>query len=207
MLMSTNGGTMRKLIILFLCLSFCTVLLADDRVVTQIRYRKAIWTCKCGQVDYTDLNMSGMNTYEHYCSKCGKWSNSFTNYSGSTTYTKDRYDTLGKTILVEKTDEEGKPVLDKDGKPVMINTALSQDDVNDRKQELAEKWKYNHDNPPAYIEPSQAEWKQLYADRKAEADEYEDKIKYTKEELEAKKAELEEKLANVTDEIDKEISK
>ena len=49
-----------------------------DRIRIQIQFRKAIWTCpKCGQEDFEDFNIAGGNIYEHNCSKCNVWFNSF----------------------------------------------------------------------------------------------------------------------------------
>ena len=120
--------------------------MANDRVMVQVRFRKAIWKCSCGQVDYTDLNMDGMNTYEHNCSVCGKWSNKFTNYSGCATYAKDEYE------------------------------ALKVGEVDIKKQADAEKFQYDKEHPPVYVEPTKEELEQELASKQAEVDELQIKI-------------------------------
>ena len=63
-----------------------------DQIMTQIRFRKGIWTCKnCGKEDITDFSVTGGNTYEHNCSVCNAWSNKFKNFSGALTYTAEQY--------------------------------------------------------------------------------------------------------------------
>lgn len=60
-----------------------------DRIKLVREYRKAWWICGCGQEDFTDLNVGTPSVYEHNCSKCNKWSNSFKEYQGVISYSPD----------------------------------------------------------------------------------------------------------------------
>ena len=99
-----------------------------DRLITQIRFRKALWTCpKCGQEDVEDFNIDGGNTYEHTCSACSAWFNSFKEYDGCIGYPKDDYD------------------------------SKDQRDIEADKIEAFEKWRYDQRHPPEYKEPTTEE--------------------------------------------------
>jgi hypothetical protein len=60
-----------------------------DRVMIQRSFRKALWICTCGQEDVVDLNVGTPSVYEHNCSACNKWSNSFKEYNGVLSYPPD----------------------------------------------------------------------------------------------------------------------
>lgn len=95
-----------------------------DRVQVQVRFRKGIFTCKCGQEDIVDFNVNGGNTYEHSCSVCGAWNNSFVNYDGCATFTQEEYE------------------------------KKSQKDIDQVKDAMLSAWNYDRKNPPPYIEPT-----------------------------------------------------
>lgn len=95
-----------------------------DRVRIQHQFRKAYWVCPCGQEDVTDLNVGTPSVYEHNCSKCGKWTNSFKEYNGCLTFSPAEYEL--------KTEKE----------------------LGDAKTELVGKWITEIKNPPKYVEPT-----------------------------------------------------
>jgi len=91
-------------------------------------FRKAYWVCKnCGQEDVTDLNMDGNNEYEHNCSHCNEWSNSFKNFSSNLSYALEKYE------------------------------AIKSEDLTTAKDTLITDWIYTIKNPPVYIEPTKEE--------------------------------------------------
>jgi hypothetical protein len=95
-----------------------------DKISVQIRFRKGIFTCSCGQEDVVDFNVAGGNTYENICSVCGEWSNTFKNYDGILAYAKDEYE------------------------------SLSASDISKAKEDKCDNWLYEVKHPPKYIEPS-----------------------------------------------------
>ena len=111
-----------------------------DRVNVQVRFRRGIFTCKCGQEDIVDWSMSGGNTYENNCSKCGAWSNSFTNYSGCISYTPEEYE------------------------------ALKAEDIVQAKDDLVADFIYQQKNPPPYVEPTAEEVQKMIDEKQAEID-------------------------------------
>ena len=73
-----------------------------NRAKVQVQFRKGIWICEdCGQEDWQDFNVDGYNNvYEHNCSNCNKWSNSFKEYNGYLSYTPEEYQTLDESVIV-----------------------------------------------------------------------------------------------------------
>ena len=121
-----------------------------DRTQIQVRFKKAIWVCaNCGQEDFTDLNVSGGDTYEHNCSNCNEWTNKFIRYSGSLNYSPTEY--------------YGNPDATPDPIP-----AKTEQDIADDKQALVDKWWYAYKNPPAYVEPSVDDHKNIIDGRMEE---------------------------------------
>jgi len=118
---------MKKLFIVLLLLCFTIPAIAQDRVKVQVEFRKAYWVCPCGQEDFTDLNVGTPSIYEHNCSKCGQWSNSFKEYNGVNSYSEDDYKKVTK------------------------------EDIDKEKKEKIDKWVYDIKNPPPYVEPTKAE--------------------------------------------------
>jgi hypothetical protein len=58
-----------------------------DRLSVRVEYKKALWTCpKCGNEDIEDMNPGGGNTYEHNCTVCNEWFNTFKEYNGVLQY-------------------------------------------------------------------------------------------------------------------------
>lgn len=91
---------MKKLLLVFLLLAIPAICITEDRVTVQVQFRKALWTCpKCGHEDVEDLNISGGNTYEHNCSKCGAHFNqsgpNMREYNGSIRYLPEEYEKAG----------------------------------------------------------------------------------------------------------------
>lgn len=72
-----------------------------DRVTVQIHFRKAWWVCPvCAQEDFEDWSVSGGNTYEHNCSNCGTWFNSFKEYNGILSYPEAEYGSVSSEAIV-----------------------------------------------------------------------------------------------------------
>lgn len=138
---------MKKLILIFLLL-FCTTACAQtDRVSVKIEFRKAYWTCpKCEQEDFTDLNVGTPSVYEHNCSKCGAWSNSFKEYNGILSYPKDEYE------------------------------KVKQEDIDKEKKDRCDAWICEIKNPPPYIEPTKAELEVQKAELEKQITEIQGKI-------------------------------
>jgi predicted RNA-binding Zn-ribbon protein involved in translation (DUF1610 family) len=64
-----------------------------DRLTVRVEFKRALWTCpKCGTEDIEDMSPAGGNTYEHNCSRCGAWFNSFKEYNGVLQYPLEGYD-------------------------------------------------------------------------------------------------------------------
>lgn len=138
---------MKKLFIVLLLLTFTIPCLAQDRIMTQVQFRKAWWTCpKCLQEDFTDLNVGTPSVYTHKCSKCGFTTNSFKEYQGSLSYLKTTYDTID---------------------PSVITTA---------KQERIDKWVYDVKNPPPYIPPTLEDLQRMLSDKQLECEELQRQI-------------------------------
>jgi transcription elongation factor Elf1 len=120
-----------------------------DRIQIRISFRKAWWICpKCGQEDFTDLNVGTPSVYEHNCSKCGQWFNSFKECQGVLTYPYDAY---------------------KDGK-------IKQEDIDKSKQDKVDQWVYDVKNPVPYVEPTKADYERMIADRQAEVADLQAKV-------------------------------
>jgi predicted RNA-binding Zn-ribbon protein involved in translation (DUF1610 family) len=101
---------------------------ATDRVKIQVEYRKALWICpKCGQEDITDLNVGTPSVYEHNCSKCGQWSNSFKEYNGVASYSQEDY------------------------------AKVTANDLKTEKDAKVDAWIYDIKHPAPYVEPTIAE--------------------------------------------------
>jgi len=90
--------------------------------------------------------MAGGNTYEHNCSSCGKWSNSFKDYYGCLNYSLDEYDKL--------TDE----------------------DVVASKDTLVNKFIYDVKNPPVEVEPTKEELESMKVEFEKRVSEINSKI-------------------------------
>ncbi len=96
-------------VLVFIILSFSVFCFADDRVVVQVQFKKAIWTCPaCGQEDIEDRPMGGGASYVHACSKCGNEFNqsgpNMKEYNGSINYTPEQYEKLkAEDLTAEKT--------------------------------------------------------------------------------------------------------
>jgi len=78
--------------------------------------------------------MGGGNTYEHNCSNCSEWTNKFINCSGVLSYSPTEMygDANADPVVEPKTEQE----------------------IADDKQAYAEAWYFKYKNPPAYVEPS-----------------------------------------------------
>lgn len=98
-----------------------------DRLQVRRTFRKAWWICKCGQEDYTDLNVGTPSVYEHNCSVCGQWSNSFKEYNSTIDYPYDKY------------------------------ADVKEADVEKEKTARLDAWVYGVKNPVPYVEPTKAE--------------------------------------------------
>jgi hypothetical protein len=98
-----------------------------DRVRIQRTFRKAYWICSCGQEDTTDLNLGTPSVYEHNCSACNKWSNSFKEYNGNLSYTPEEYD------------------------------KIKEEDVELEKTKRVDNWIYEIKHPFPYVEPTKEE--------------------------------------------------
>lgn len=118
-----------------------------DRIIVQVQFKKALWVCPaCAQEDIEDMNPAGGNTYEHNCSRCNTWFNSFKEYNGNIQYTKEQFDsTKAEDVVAEKT-------------------------------RLMATWVNEIKNPPAYVEPTKAELEQLKAEKQAEVDALQNEI-------------------------------
>lgn len=114
-----------------------------DRIRVQIQFKKFIWTCPiCGLEDIVDASMTGGNTYEHTCANGHTFNQSCGNmkeYNGTVNYTPEDYE--------KKTEE----------------------DIAVDKQKPCDDWLYQVKNPPAYVEPSKEDYKRMYDDHMAEA--------------------------------------
>ena len=153
-----------------------------DRILTQIIFKKVLWTCpKCGQEDTEDFNVGGGNTYEHDCSKCSAHFNqsgpNMKEYNGCINVPVDEYATLTSQA---------------------IETV---------KQERFDSWVTEIKNPPAYVEPSKQDYENLYLEKAKEADEYLAKyatkatlaeLTAMKDSIVAKTAVLEEQIVSMT---------
>ncbi len=69
-----------------------------DRVIVQVRFKKAIWTCPdCSQEDVEDRNVAGGDSYIHTCSSCSKEFNqsgkNMKEYNATVDYPEDEYKT------------------------------------------------------------------------------------------------------------------
>ena len=138
---------MKKLLPLLLILVFATSCLADDRVMSQVRFKKALWTCpKCSQEDTEDRNMSGGDSYEHDCSACSyhfnQSGNNMWEYNGCLGYLKDDYE------------------------------SKKQEDIDKDKQERFDNAVYDKKNPPPYQEPTKWEVEQMVNEKVDEAIRY-----------------------------------
>lgn len=98
--------------------------------------------------------------------KDGTWLNSFKRYEGSINYSKEEYE----NINVE--------------------------DIAIEKQKRVDEWIYQVKNPPPYIEPTEADYKQMIDDKMAEINIYSDKIT-DKVILESIKADFESKVVDI----------
>lgn len=145
-----------------------------DRIMTQIRFRKGIFTCKCGQEDIVDWSPSGGNTYENNCSACGKWTNSFKNYDGCLTMLQDEYD------------------------------KMTEEDIIKKKNEGVDKFIYDQKNPPEYVEPSVKDYESMIDGRLEEVGQYLEavKSKASKAELEGIKAKIDAQSSNLQTSIE-----
>jgi hypothetical protein len=118
-----------------------------DRIQVRISYRKAWWICpKCGQEDFTDLNVGTPSEYTHNCSKCGAWSNSFRECQGVVDYPYEGF---------EKVDPK---------------------EIDAKKQARVDAWVYDVKNPKPYTEPTKADYEKMLADKQAEVAQLQDKI-------------------------------
>lgn len=131
---------MKKIILIVFLLCFALPCIAQDRVKVQVEFRKALWTCpKCGQEDITDLNVGTPSVYEHNCSKCGAWNNSFKEYNGVISYPKDQYDNV-----------------------------IKQKDIDIEKEYEVGKWEYDIKHPAPYIEPTPEDIQKQIDDKQIE---------------------------------------
>jgi hypothetical protein len=97
----------------------------NDRISVRVEFKKALWICPfCSQEDIEDLNVSGGNKYEHECSSCGKWFNSFKSFSSALTFPYETYPEIKK------------------------------EDIDAEKTRLCEQWSYSIKNPPPVVEPT-----------------------------------------------------
>jgi hypothetical protein len=117
-----------------------------DRVMIQRSFRKALWTCTCGQEDIVDLNVGTPSVYEHNCSACNKWSNSFKEYNGVLSYTPAEYD------------------------------KVLEEDVTSAKDIAVSKWVYGIKNPPLVQQPTKADLEREKADLEQRVTELTSKI-------------------------------
>ena len=113
-----------------------------DRIVVQVQFKKALWTCPfCKQEDVEDRPMGGGASYEHTCSACGKKFNqsgpNMKEYNGSINYSEAEY----------------KSIADKA--------------IEDEKTARYDAWIYEVKNPPAYVEPSKADLEREKAELEA----------------------------------------
>jgi len=118
-----------------------------DQIIIQVRFKKLLWICpKCQQEDVVDASVTGGNTYEHNCSKCDTWFNTFKTYEGIYSIPKDEYDKIDSQAL-------------EDAKTAQFNT-----------------WLDTIHNPPVYVAPTQEEFENMYREKLAQAQDYLEKI-------------------------------
>ncbi len=99
-----------------------------DMVVVQVRFRKALWICpQCGQEDVEDFNVEGGNKYEHNCSNCNTWFNTFKDYHGVLSMSSSEY------------------------------ASKQQKDIDGEKKKKFDDWVLSIKNPPAVVEPTKEE--------------------------------------------------
>ena len=98
-----------------------------DRIIVQRQFRKALWTCPCGQEDTTDLNLGTPSVYEHNCSACGKWSNSFKEYNGCLTYSPEEYEKLGEQEITAEKEKRVSEWIVETKKPIVIYEPTKED--------------------------------------------------------------------------------
>jgi len=140
-----------KWALIFLSLLFITPAFAEqDRTTVQVQFRKAYWVCLfCGQEDFQDLHMDGGDLYEHNCSRCEKWFNSFKEYNGALRYSAEEYSKIDSKV------------------------------IDDAKQDLVDKWVYDIKNPPPIVEvppPTKEELEAQKAELQTKIDELQSKI-------------------------------
>ena len=151
----------------------------SDRIMVQVRFKKLLWVCpSCGQEDVVDANPSGGNTYEHNCSACDQWFNSFKTYDGMLTIPQEEFD--------KKTEQ----------------------DIVDDKTAQFDGWLYEVKNPPVVVEPSKEDLQSLYEQKVTEANRQLEILteKLTSEELAVVKASIDAQSAELSAQIGSKIT-
>lgn len=154
-----------------------------DRVVVQVRFKKALWTCpRCGQEDWQDRSMTGGDSYVHTCSAC---SFEFNQSCGG-------MKVFESMLSYAPEDFEKK----------------TEEDIATEKQALADGWLNEVKNPPTAVEPTKEDLQSLYEQKLAEANKQLEALseKLTSEELAVVKASVEAKTAEVVAQVDSKIA-
>jgi hypothetical protein len=75
----------------------------SDRLSVRVEFKKAIWFCpKCAKEDIEDMSPGGGNKYEHNCSVCNEWFNTFKEYNGVLQYPYLDYAKVEQKVIDEE---------------------------------------------------------------------------------------------------------